>query len=1404
MPEIKRPFTSGRMNKDLDERLVPPGEYRDALNIKISSSENSNVGAIENILGNTPHIYKSLNSSTGSYTSYIPTSEEYDQYGFTLGTAETIGSIKYDKTECIYWFVTGDNMDAVIEYNQTTDVVSPILVDRNGVLNFSKNNLITGINIIDDLLFFTDDLNEPKCVNISRFREASSADQFSEHTEIYGRDFIEADVAVAKKSPITEPGIVMYNTKQLDQNGDIAVIETSTSQNFTTTVDGEVVNKPAGTVVTLTWLSTLPYYNIGDTLVLTAETGDIEEDIEEYSVRVKVNTVPLGNSQSFATCTIESVIDAPPETIIWDVSLAQDPPMFEFKFPRFAYRYIYNNNEISCFSPFSEIAFLPSEFEYNPFKGYNLGMTNNVRNLKITSFSSNTPSDVIKIDILYKDSGNQNVYVVDTLEKDDSGNFPSEYVIKSEIISKVVQSNQILRPWDNVPRLAKSQEIVANRLVYANYLQNFNIKDKNSNNIKPKVSISIEHDPNLQPDTIKKPGKSIKTSRTYQAGVVYKDEYGRETPVFSSETSSVNLPKTQADKNNKIKLTLQSDPPEGFSHFKFFIKENSNEYYNLAMDRFYVESSDNVWLSFPSSERNKVQEDTFLILKKRHDSDLFIDAEARYKVIAIENEAPITLKQQNVSKGKIETGFESSGFPEDEILTLDIPKEDWDDAGAGAEGNNIISLSDLKCKIFNSGTSTNIFYDIENVSLFDTFYRVSLKKPLENVSFTGSHGNSSSGLGIEIFQTQIKNKPEFEGRFFVKIYNDHVLKDNIVNSNSSENYAVEATRSLGNTTRSGTSSKTWKPLRKGWFIDNTGNKHRTYSRKGGLMEDTTPSGETYEIGGTHGRGTRQGSKYIDICYFKWGDKDPKAWEGFWWGFETSHRPEEQDVVKMLESPGQKIRWVDDPDQTIYEIKDFSRVHCVTYKGSKKGKFYSSRMIRWTLKLDKPISWAPEDNITVNESTATTNLEFLTKYNADSTFTSNNPAIWETEPKESVDLDIFYEASENIPISSHGNKAVPSQHELDWFNCYSFGNGVESDRIRDDYNAIRIGKGVKVSATLDEPYQEERRGSGIIFSQIFNSVSGVNRLNQFIQAESITKDLNPANGTIQKLHARDTDLTVLCEDKVLKILAQKDALFNADGSANITSNSNVLGQVIPYIGEYGISKNPESFSYYGFRSYFTDKNRGVVMRLSRDGLTEISSQGMSDYFSDKLASHKSKIIGSYDDNSNCYNISFENDKTVSYKEMVNGWPTFKGFVAESGTSLNNVYYTLKNGIIWSHDNEERNTFYGGTLQESSVKFIFNDMPSKVKNFKTLFYEGSDGWYCPFINTNLQDGQVLDFKEKEGIYYNFISGRNNTWNEINQTGSLDTAEFSTQGIDLLESISGDTVTTKFDLTIKENND
>ena len=100
---------------------------------------------------------------------------------------------------------------------------------------------------------------------------------------------------------------------------------------------------------------------------------------------------------------------------------------------------------------------------------------------------------------------------------------------------------------------------------------------------------------------------------------------------------------------------------------------------------------------------------------------------------------------------------------------------------------------------------------------------------------------------------------------------------------------------------------------------------------------------------------------------------------------------------------------------------------------------------------------------------------------------------------------------------------------------------------------------------------------------------------------------------------------------------KDILYNADGNPQLLATDKVLGTAEPFRGNYGISKNPESFASESFRAYFTDKQRGAVLRLSMDGLTPISDAGMHDYFRDNLKDG-GRLHGSYDAYKEDYNLS----------------------------------------------------------------------------------------------------------------------------------------------------------------------
>jgi len=333
-------------------------------------------------------------------------------------------------------------------------------------------------------------------------------------------------------------------------------------------------------------------------------------------------------------------------------------------------------------------------------------------------------------------------------------------------------------------------------------------------------------------------------------------------------------------------------------------------------------------------------------------------------------------------------------------------------------------------------------------------------------------------------------------------------------------------------------------------------------------------------------------------------------------------------------------------------------------------------------------------------------------------------------------DPIWDGSTGIPTGVNGaypiaNKPNPNPAQPNsWF--------IEEARIRGGYNNTNIDYGVRAYLVDDEP-KGSQRGNALIYSGIFNSRTGINDTNVFSVGEDITKAADPANGSIQKLYAEDTNLIIFQENKVSRALIDKDAIYSAEGGGTVTSANLVIGQIIPYAGNFGISNNPESFAVYGYRKYFVDKNRNAVLRLSQDGLTEISNYGMYDYFRDELSSLSisDKALGAWDIYTKQYTVSLQGEditdtyQTLAYDETVRGWTSRFTYKPEQAFSFKSRYYSVKDGQLYIHNYQEpnqdnnRSKFYG-VYSKASITFIFNPQVSLSKVFKTINYEGSTGW------------------------------------------------------------------------------
>ena len=112
--------------------------------------------------------------------------------------------------------------------------------------------------------------------------------------------------------------------------------------------------------------------------------------------------------------------------------------------------------------------------------------------------------------------------------------------------------------------------------------------------------------------------------------------------------------------------------------------------------------------------------------------------------------------------------------------------------------------------------------------------------------------------------------------------------------------------------------------------------------------------------------------------------------------------------------------------------------------------------------------------------------------------------------------------------------------------------------------------------------------------------------------------------------------------------------------------------------------------------------------------------------------KDRVIGAYNTYTDKYVLSLQKRdgeyNTLSFDEKVLGWVSFYDYKPYNAKSLFNRFYTTTQTNLWMHNAENvlRNSFYGEEPVASSIEFIFNAQPNIVKTFKTVNYEGTNGW------------------------------------------------------------------------------
>ena len=516
--EIKNTFLKSKMNKDLDDRILPNGEYRDALNISVGRSEDNDVGALENVIGNA-----------------IITETD-------LGAGLTIIGIQADlPNDTTYVFLTdytdpdplnptnapAGSQHYIYAYNTANGNYRRLV--QGEFLNFSTTNRIIGVNLIESLLFWTDNRNQPRKINVNLAVAFIPGGLATLSGDYYTS---EHQISVAKYSP--------YQPIDLYNRVDLQVMSGATQTYFE--VDGsreQELEKYIGATVICTETSP-PTQGSDHVRVVTVK------NLPGPRTRITVSPVMLdAPAQNEFVSLISSTMTNKND----DTSWPGDPDFLEDKFVRFSYRFKFDDNEYSLMAPFTQIAYIPKQ------RGYFINgdedaayqstvvafMENLVQNIGLVIPLPTSANRLVgdykinEMEILFRESDGVAVKVLDSVsvgEISGSSGIDSyyNYEYQSRKPYRTLPEAQTVRVYDKVPVRAFAQETSGNRIIYGNFTDQYTPPA----NLNYNCRIDPKSDTGLYNNFIEYPNHSVKRNRNYQIGFVLADKFGRQSPVILS------------------------------------------------------------------------------------------------------------------------------------------------------------------------------------------------------------------------------------------------------------------------------------------------------------------------------------------------------------------------------------------------------------------------------------------------------------------------------------------------------------------------------------------------------------------------------------------------------------------------------------------------------------------------------------------------------------------------------------------------------------------------------------------------------------------------------------------------------------------------------------------------------
>jgi len=866
----------------------------------------------------------------------------------------------------------------------------------------------------------------------------------------------------------------------------------------------------------------------------------------------------------------------PPTITLVDSIDEGDQNNIEERFIRFGYRYQYLDNEYSAISPFTNVAFFPEAFFYDFSLSSNESMINAFNQVDIVV---NTGPSVVKaLEVVFKDSNSSTVYSINSYVKAEQG-WSDDIEITVNFINnkifKALPSDQLFRLYDNVPLKAKAQELIGNRLIFGNYTENYNLVDANGDAIV--VGYAVEALTSAIASGL--PRESLKSNRDYEIGIAYIDTQGRMTSVLTSDNNTIYFPNPNCILQNQIKVILPNVAPAFATAYRFFIKQTRTDYDTITPSVFYNDGVF-VWVLLQGNEVNKVTLGEFIYVKA--DTQEILDVAVQTRVLEIETQPKDFLDNGGVQLAGVYMKLKPSGY--------DLNEGDYDlydfssyDNSTNANDNPIRSQSNVVELAVYYGlnglddlTSGGTYTGTDDIRYIIRIFSLGTPDTFEWSNDNGATFDDNGGVGFPITGAAQIIEDGLEGTFGATT--GHTLTDEWIISAKAANY-----NNLGGDEN----SKAYAFFKS---LDANGNLN---------VDDVILGGSVIAISY---RETGDASVNVEVRFIA--SRQYANLEEWFYGdnilddfFADASQIWFRRGTIGNAFAGAKYFEQDPTGDMVLIIRSF---------GTQNNDFDNIVRVYSTLEIISLDQTVLLETIPIND---------------------NSELFFEIGRTYDIDENGFHLGYDGTDVSQ--SAGVAGEMILDIFNCFSWGNGFESYKIKDLFNATNFKLDSRPSTTL-ENYRENVRIASLTYSQVYEQTTNFNGINEFNLSTLNFKDLDDLYESIQKLYARDTNLIVFQEDKIHRLPYLKNILFDTSGDVNVTQSTEVLGTEQAYAGEFGISTNPESFAFYGNAIYFTDVRRAVVCRLDLNGIIEISRNGMDNFFEDSFRELlNTKKLGAFD-------------------------------------------------------------------------------------------------------------------------------------------------------------------------------